>query len=240
MSRFLTLTAITLFFAAATTSSFAASIGPSDMVWWTRGDAGTTWQEWYFNNDDNPAIPDTSFNPFGTPSVEIYNEGDEHGAIGWYPERWERLGVWHGEFTDVTINIPNVPEFNLFKEIWVEVGFIGHLMPHPDYPDYPEEIYGPKVTPFYGDLKVAYEVEMIGLDIEQLGDYSGGAENWQKLTIGWRIYPNPLAEEIYLAFHNSGADIDYIVIDTICAIPEPSTMIMLGLGLLVILVRRSK
>jgi hypothetical protein len=35
---------------------------------WQRGAAGSTWQEWTFENGNNPSVPDNYYNPYGNPS----------------------------------------------------------------------------------------------------------------------------------------------------------------------------
>ena len=58
-----------------TTAAFAA---PSPQVWWNRGDIGTTWQEWHFDDGDSPAIvPEQYYNPYGDPTADIYVKDPE-------------------------------------------------------------------------------------------------------------------------------------------------------------------
>ena len=194
-------------------------------IWWQRGDAGSTWQDWTFDDDDNPAAPENYYNPYdGVPSAAIDVSGTIHlDPPGWYDEYLGRPGVWHGDFASVTLLIDNAEVQNPYKEVWVEVGFRGYLLPNELYPNYPGEIYGPQLTAWIAGVETP--------DVVQIGDpiIEPTGAGWQKLTIGWRIYPNPDKEEIYLSFHNSGADIDYVYVDTIC-IPEPTTLALLSLG----------
>ncbi len=202
-------------------------------VWWQRGDAGSTWEDWSFSTNANPAAPEQYYNPYGIPSASVIVEGVVHTDLpGWYADYLGRTGVWHGDFASVALTINNAPIQNPYKEVWVEVGFRGELLPNALYPNYPGEIYGPDLTAWIGQAEVT-NVQEIGRVIESAGS------GWRKLTIGWKIWPNPDLERIYLAFHNSGADIDYIKVDTIC-IPEPTTLVLLAAGCLAMLKKGKK
>jgi len=60
---------------------------------WDRGDEGTTYQEWTFDDSDNPALPETDQNPYGTPVADISTTGLPwtfgHAAV-----YLDRPGVW--------------------------------------------------------------------------------------------------------------------------------------------------
>lgn len=174
-------------------------------VWRTSppGMGPTTFQHWTFDTNDSVAvIPEVYTNAHGTPTADITATGDIHDPAGWYDEYLGEFGVWHADTTTATLYIPNNPVTNDYKEIWVEVGFRGILTD-------------------YSILDPTAGITFLGQNIEGIG--------WKTLTIGWRIEPNPDEETIYLEFHDSGADIDYIIVDTIC-IPEPMTLSLLGLG----------
>ena len=176
-------------------------------IWWQRGDVGSTWQDWGFGTDANPATPEAYYNPYGEPSASIVVNGDIHDPAGWYEEYLGRDGVWHSDLTSVTLTIENTHIQNPYKEVWVEVGFRGFLI-------------GSELTAWIGDTTVVDVIE-ISHDISGTG--------WKTLLIGWEIWPNPDREEIFLSFQDSGADIDYIKVDTIC-VPEPATMALLALS----------
>lgn len=188
---------------------------PSSNVWWDRADPGATYAEWGFDTGNNPATPENYDGPPGAaaPEATITVTGESHGTIGWFETGFlGRDGVWHADLTEISLVIPNYPLPNEFKEIWVEVGFRGTLV---DW-----DI----VDPTSG-------VTFLGQNSEYLMD------GWQVLNIGWQIVPNPDSETIYMAFQNSGADIDYVTVDTIC-IPEPLSIFLLGLGALALRRRR--
>lgn len=197
------------------TAILIANTALATPIWRTNppGQGTTTYQEWHFDNDSNPAAPEVDNNPFGTATAGITVSGDIHGTQpGWYDQFLGRRGVWAAETTSLLLLIPNRPEPDDYKEIWVQVGFRGELV------DSALTLPGGTVFP-------------LGSTVTQQGD------GWMVLDIGWRIEPNPDWEEIYLEFFDSGADIDYVIVDTIC-IPEPVTMGLLVLGSLGLWIRR--
>lgn len=196
-----------------------ANSTPPSTLSWKRGTDGATWQEWHFTNSTEPKkiIADDSFNPYGTPSVDIRLYGPSKGYdAGWYESYLGRKGVWHSHFTEVILTIPGGKMKAGYKEVWVEIGVHGELIPHPRYPDLPEKHYGPKLTasidgtPLPSDQVI--EIDRIAETLDRVPGIK--AKPWKKVTLGWRIKQNSDSENIYLAFHNSGADIDYISVDT--------------------------
>lgn len=188
---------------------------PSPNVWWDRDDPGATYAEWGFDNGDNPAAPENYDGPDGAdpPQATITITGNSHGSMGWYETDFlGRDGVWHAELTEISLEIPNYPLPNEFKEIWIEVGFRGTLI------DYSVD------DPTTG-------VTFLGQSVDFLPD------GWQILNIGWQIVPNPASETIYIAFQDNGADLDYVTVDTIC-VPEPASFVLLVLGALALRRRR--
>jgi hypothetical protein len=188
--------------------------------WWTRGDPGTTWQEWGFGTPDNPVVPDVFDNP-GNPLAEVTPIGDIHGyAAGWYDSFLGREGVWHGERILLDLTIPNFLNPNEFKEIWVQIGFRSEFLPD--------------MTIVTSDPQGVVEPLGYSVTPESLNQNDMG---WSKLLIGWKIIPNPDIEWIHLEFLNSGAELDYVIADTICT-PEPMTCILLAFGSLAVLRKR--
>ncbi|MHC4740214.1 MAG: hypothetical protein ACYS9Y_14995, partial [Planctomycetota bacterium] len=104
---------------------------PTPNVWWDRADPGATYAEWGFDTGDNPALPENYDGPPGAdpPEAAITVTGDVYGTAGWYESGFlGRDGVWHGDMAGVSLEIPNYPLPNQYKEIWVEVGFRGFLI----------------------------------------------------------------------------------------------------------------
>jgi hypothetical protein len=186
------------------------------------GSPPTTYQEWTFDDADNPAAPEVDLNTYGDAIADITVTGYTMGnAPGWYASYMGRNGVWVGNVATVTMTIPNKPDLNLYKEIWVEVGCRGHFPP--------DVVEGAPIEGF--SLGEGYSVlTPQGSRVEDLGfSFTPTDDGWRKLVFGFRIYPNPALETISFTLLNSGADIDYIIVDTICT-PEPATLALLVLG----------
>jgi len=177
-------------------------------MWWQRGDPGSTWQDWTFDTGVNPATPEAYSNP-GIPQASIVAKPGSHvPEAGWKDGWYGREGVWAGDILQITLDIPNVPPPNTFKEIWLQMEYIGDV--------------------------TATSIIIPQSGVEFLGggwDYS--TEGWKIYTVGWRIFPNPVEEQIFVEIVNSGAFLNYLYVDTIC-VPEPATLALLGLGALVL------
>ena len=89
-----------------------------------RGDSGTTYQEWDFLNDANPAEADFYVNDYGVPSVSV-------GGLNsyWVSEDYEHEGVW-AVFNDaMTVTIPNADAENPYKEILLQIVYWENYAP---------------------------------------------------------------------------------------------------------------
>jgi hypothetical protein len=180
---------------------------------WQRGDAGSTWQDWKFNTNANPAAPEAFSNPYGAPvAYMVTGPGLHFGAAGSNATLFGRKGIWAGGSVTIDLIIPNTPIENPYKEVWLEVGY----------------------TAIQNALSLTAGNNMV-VDIGQT--VMTGADGWSTLLQGWRIYPNPASEDIHLWFEGTGGYVDYIKVDTIC-IPEPATIAMLGLGTIALLRKR--
>jgi len=166
---------------------------------------GQTYQEWTFDDNDNPAIPEIDMNPFGTATAAI------SGASG----------VWQAEqVIQVSLEIPNQKIRNPYKEILIEIGFLGDLEAFSVFP-----------TPFGGTVEL----------IEQRIKGGRTPEDWKKLTATYIIEPNPDSESICYSFAGNVdvgmPAVDYVRVNTVC-VPEPLTVSLLGLGGLFVLRKR--
>lgn len=200
-------------------------------MWWTRGVDGSTYQQWTFDDADNPAAPEVDQNPYGDASASItVTPGGITPVAEWRPGFQGHLGVWIGDTAVVELLLPNNPLANDYKEVWVEVGCRGH---------FPPEVDNPPVSGF--DLGNGYEVLVpVGSTLQDLGfKFTEMPDGWRVLTFGLRIYPNPASETIRFTLLNSGAYLDYITVDTIC-IPEPATLVVLGFGAVMSMLGRKK
>jgi hypothetical protein len=181
---------------------------------WERGDPGTTYQAWTFDDGDNPALPEIDENPYGTPVAAI-----QQNDAGWATSFYGRMGVWgnHPNPLNIALYIPNQPVPNTYKEIWLEIGYKGIIT-------------GILVEPIPGGI-----VE----PILQTNDPVDPTNGWYKAIYAWRIYPNPYGENILIGATGTGGFVDYIKVDTIC-IPAPGAVLLgsIGVGLVGWLRRR--
>jgi len=190
-----------------------------DVVWpdW-RGQEGTTFQHWTFDDATNPVELD---NAYGTATATI--TPGEFGE-GWLDELGfdEQEGIWDIGGTDgsIVLDIDNRPETDEFKEIWLQVTYYKFS----GFSDVPTiEVVG------------ADYVEGQTLVVEE-DPYAPG-NGWFLDQSIWRIEPNPMNEQIILTGALVGSRIDQIVVDTIC-IPEPATMGLFAIGGLLVLRKR--
>lgn len=169
---------------------------------WTRGDPGSTYQVWTFNDNDNPAFPELDRNPYGTPEAAI--------SGSWATRFMGRSGVW-GNYPgalEMSLYIPNREVRSEWKEIRIEIGYKGSINelsvdPIPD---------GDSVELIYQNTVLVDPVHL-----------------WYKAIYVWHIEPNPDAEIIFISASGTGGFIDYIKVDTMC-IPAPGAILLGGIG----------
>ena len=195
-----------LFVLAVCTLLGAPTLMAAPSLGWDRGDAGTTYQEWTFDDGENPAAPEIDENPYGPAEATI----SDNGAI-WFSSYIGRSGVWgnHPEL-QISLDIPNQEVPNPWKEIWLEIGYRGIL----------EQV---TVEPLPGGATVE------PIPIAQ--NTWGGADTnfWYKSVYAWHIEPNPDAEVIFISATGTGGFIDYVAVDTIC-IPAPGAVLLGSIG----------
>ncbi|MGA2324064.1 MAG: PEP-CTERM sorting domain-containing protein [Sedimentisphaerales bacterium] len=185
-----------------------------------RGQDGSTFQNWQFDNDNNPAAPGIINNQYGSASATIVIG---EGGAGWLDQlsgMGTQSGYWDlgGSGGQISINIDNRPVALPYKDIWVQVTYYKDISQAPI-------VDIPGATFIDGSS---------GILVEDTGMGSG----WFLDQSIWRIEPNPASENIILTSDAAwGSIIDQIVADTIC-IPEPTSMCLLGLGVLGLLKRR--
>jgi len=208
---------LVVFFLSICFSTIASAHDLFSPEW--RGDEGSTYQHWTFDCSANPAAPTTMVNDYGDATAEI-TLGELN--TGWHeslPAMGTACGYWDigGEGGSIVLDIDNRPLELPYKEIWVQVTY-------------------------WLDLNAAPTVEIPGASfvsgqtdtVEQVA--TGGA--WLCDLSVWRIEPNPTHEQIIIgSLPQFGAVIDQVVVDTIC-IPEPVSLVLLGLGGLALMGRR--
>jgi hypothetical protein len=177
-----------------------------------RGLDGTTYQEWQFGSNANPAVPDVINNIYGTASAAItvgaFGEGWMDNPI---PGLGTQTGWWDlgGTGGQIVLNIDNRPLPLPYKEIWLQV-------------TYYQAISAAPTVDVLGGQFISSQTSLIEAD---------GLGGWYLDRSVWRIEPNPFHEQIILTSDPSwGSVIDQIVVDTYCNVPEPATMALLMLG----------
>lgn len=176
-----------------------------------------THQTWEFGTGASPMNADIDLNPFGEPRLGV------HGAnVGWSAYALGREGVWTMEegWAQVEGIIPNEKNEDLSKEVWIQATLHTNIrgqVPIDILFEFPDG---------------AYTVTEIESSTNPAGD------GWLYHTSLFDLTPQPDWEVVGLNFSiPSGAyvAIDELVVDTRC-IPEPATLLLLGLG--AVLLRR--
>jgi hypothetical protein len=184
-----------------------------------RGLNGTTFQQWKFGTDQRGPIllPESGFNnEHGIPVSRVNTLAD------WEPALDGREGVWP-LMGEIDFLVPNRPqsEPDSYKEIWFqltwkEAGLDPFLWEQP--------FVGLATHP------ACDKYEVIPRDISK--DENG----WTNTLFKINVWPNPYEEMITL---KGDIYVDQVVIDT-CCIPEPATIILFGMGSILMSVRRKK
>ena len=205
-------------------SAIADDIRPPDWRGWDK----STLQDWDYLTGDNPLGPDGDYgdqNPYGVPNCSITVSVDANGNPQGY---WDaessslRDGLWAGVL-NANFDIQNNPDENLEKWVRVQVMY--------------REV-GPHLAPSSVNMTID-GVVFDGSLTETVTLFAHGF-GW-KLDV-WDIAgaPNPMAENVDIVFPGAnGGLLDHVVIDTIC-IPEPATVMLLGVSGLVALLRRRR
>jgi len=164
--------------------------------------SGSTYQSWDFATNANPAAPEVSQNPFGTASVILAPTSNGTSLV------WDN-GVWSSTEFSANFTVPNQPVANELKEMVVQIRYRG------------------------GDFYLSWAIDSGGNQFTLTSRDVVTENGWNTVTDKYQIRPNPNTE--YLCYGFSGvtapAALDWVTIDTRC-IPEPATMALLGLGML--------
>ena len=169
---------------------------------WDRGTEATTYQMWGFSTPNSlPDAPDDYYNPHGTPLLEVAAQSN------WLADVNGHTGVWQ-LLTEIDMYIPNWPELNPEKEIWIQITWKAEDV-SPLRADEPSISISP-----YDSYEIIHHEDT------DLGD------GWMNTVYEIHLYPNPDAEWIYI---KGDIMIDELIIDTRC-IPEPASVLLFVTG----------
>lgn len=195
---------------------------------WVRGEPGSTYQKWDMSTPIAPPQPPDVFeNPFGIPGMEVV-EGEFEWDIVEGPDGESAVDALHSinpEGGTLKLTIPNDPSGNPIKKIFMQI----------------------TSTKFPSGVSVTGHDNMGGTytsgtfqtgrpHIQHPGGVAGSGP-WYTYNWGLTVTPNPEYEEILIDFLEC-TYIDQIDIDTICTVPEPASVTLLGLAGVALLRRR--
>lgn len=198
---------LTLIVLALATAAQAMYDTPPEWV----GAERTTFNDWDFSTttfSPDPIIPEITDG-----SGEMYFAD----CLFWHSEFDGLTGVLEDPFV-MFIGIENYPEPLPEKRIWIQFNWVSL---DPSYsPDAFIDVFG--YSPFGDSYSIGTH-----LWTEQIG--IGQNLDWYHSVFEVVLQPNPEFEEVMISFAPALA-LDSVLIDTICHVPEPATLLLLGLG----------
>ncbi len=211
---------MTICLAAAVLSNIAAAnitITPNDGINYTyqRWDFDTTVTR--YGQSWGPFYAETDQNPFGSPVASTLNTYGTNA--GWYDNRNGQDVMRSGanSYIHVILDIPNLSNPDYKKILQLEFAYQGASVD--------------PIVSWMSPLGAVLVSTVKGKD----------SLNWDEMTYTWHITPQPASESILLYFYGgaNGVDLNYIEVATVC-VPEPATLVLLGLGSVMSLVSRKR
>jgi hypothetical protein len=191
-----------------------------------RGEPGTTYQSWSFDDGSNPAAPEVSSNAYGTGladiTVNIMGSGwqTQLPGMGTQTNYWD-LGGANPEYPPgggMVLSVPNASTPADYQEIWVQVTYYRDINQAP-------AVSVPGAQYISGETQTAEVVP------------TGGS--WMVDRTLWRIEPNPGNIQVLLGASPAwGSVIDQVIIDTL--VPEPASALTLCILMAGFVVRRRR
>ncbi len=182
-----------------------------------RGQPGTTGQVWEFNTNQTAGLfpdgpPGGALPPIGQTQVSIV----PHAAAGWLATDLGRPGVWplSGEMHFL---IENYLLANPIKKVQMQLVWR------------PQDLSAlPEQEPDLLFINPSISSPLLRADLPL-------ESPWTHTTYTWEYRPNPTFEEFILL---GSINVDQVVIETWCTVPEPTTLALLALGGLAVMRRR--
>jgi hypothetical protein len=184
-----------------------------------------TYQEWTFSTNPNSElrwtqatdiVADAGYTSPGTPTADVALTGPIMPLPGWYAGNptSAHTGLIHGATITMDLDIPNI-----VKPYWwektIQVEVIYYVQ------QYEEDVHG--------YIDAASYVTAGGKTYESVSVNDTALQGgWRDVTIEWRIPQIFPVELVHLYLVDSGAYVDSVVVATVCRVPEPATLLLLG------------
>ncbi len=165
-----------------------------------RGQKGSTWQVWNFEDSSNPSSPSDTSNEYGESAAVITAVFPGGGWLSELGLGDQQTGIWDIGTGTIILTIPNRPLALPQKDIWLQVIYFEGLVGKPQF-----------------QVTSAEFISETTETVEDLGFWGA----WRRSLTKWKIEPNPNQEQIIITADNAiGSIISAVTVDTLCG-PEP-------------------